>query len=35
MDDMTAVGPDSLPAELLKLDHPEFVREVPKLLVNV
>ena len=45
MDDMTAVvrgmpnwkavGPDSLPAELLKLDHPEFIRYLHNLLVNV
>ena len=45
MDDMTgvirdmpnwkAVGPDSLPAEALKLDHPEFVRYFHYLLVNV
>ena len=30
-----AVGPDSLPAEVLKLDHPEFIRYVHNLLVNV
>ena len=45
MDDMTgvirgmpnwkAVGPDSLPAEVLKLDHPEFIRHFHGLLVNV
>ena len=45
MDDMTgvmrgmpnwkAVGPDSLPAEVLKLDHPEFIRCFHNLLVNV
>ena len=45
MDDMTAVirgmpnwkavGPDSLPAELLKIDHPEFIRYFHNLLVNV
>ena len=26
MPNRKAVGPDSLPAELLKLDHPEFIR---------
>ena len=30
-----AVGPDSLPAEVLKLDHPEFIRYFQNLLVNV
>ena len=45
MDGMTAVirgmpnwktvGPDSLPAELLKIDHPEFIRYFHNLLVNV
>ena len=30
-----AVGPDSLLAEELKLDHPEFIRYVRNLLVNV
>ena len=30
-----AVGPDSLPAEVLKLDHPEFIRYFHNLLVNV
>ena len=45
MDDMTgviwgmpnwkAVGPDSLPAELLKLDNPEFIRRFHNLLVIV
>ena len=45
MDDLTvvirgmpnwkAVGPDSLPAELLKIDHPEFIRYFHNLLVNV
>ena len=44
MDDMTAVirgmpdwkvvGPDSLPAELLNVDHPEFIRYFYNLLVN-
>ena len=32
---MKAVGPDSLPAELLKIDHPEFIRYFRNLLVNV
>ena len=45
MDDMTAVirgmpnwkavGPDSLPAELLKIENPEFIRYFDNLLVNV
>ena len=46
MDDMAAViirdmpnwkamGPDSLPAELLKIDHPEFIRYFHNVLVNV
>ena len=42
MDDMKAVipnwkavGPDSLPAEFLKIDHPEFIRYFHNLLVNV
>ena len=30
-----AVGPDSLPAELLKVDHPESIRHFHNLLVNV
>ena len=30
-----AVGPDSLPAEVLKLNHPEFIRYFHILLVNV
>ena len=30
-----AVGPDGLPAELLKLDHPEFVHCFHSILVNV
>ena len=29
------VGPDSLPAEVLTLDHPEFIRYFHNLLVNV
>ena len=29
------VGPGSLPAELLKLDHPEFIRRFHDLLVDV
>ena len=45
MDDTTAVirgmpnwkaaGPDSPPAELLKIDHPKFIRYFHNLLVNV
>ena len=31
----TAVGPDFLPAEILKLDRPEFIRYFHDLLVNV
>ena len=30
-----AVGPDSLPAEVLKLDRPKFIRYFHNLLVNV
>ena len=30
-----AVGPDSLPSELLKIDHPEFIRYFHNLCVNV
>ena len=30
-----AVGPDSLAAEVLKLNHPEFIRYFHNLLVNV
>ena len=29
------VGPDSLPAEVLKLDYPEFIPDFHNLLVNV
>ena len=25
-----AVGPDSLPAQLLEIDHPEFIRYLPQ-----
>ena len=35
MPNWKAVGPDSLPAELLKIDHPEFIRYFHNLLVNV
>ena len=45
MDDMTgvirgmpnwkAVGPDSLPAKVLKHDHPEFIRYFHNLIANV
>ena len=45
MDDLTvvirgmpnwkAVGPDSLPAELLKFDHPEFIRYFHDIVLNV
>ncbi|CAN0446633.1 unnamed protein product, partial [Laminaria digitata] len=34
MPNWKAVRPDSLPAELLKLDHPEFIRYFYNLLVN-
>ena len=30
-----AIAPDSLPAEVLKLDHPEFIRYFHHLLVDV
>ena len=29
------VGPDSLPSDLLEIDHPEFIRYFHNLLVNV
>ena len=35
MPNWKAVGPDGLPAELLKLDHPEFVLCFHSILVNV
>ena len=35
MPNWKAVGPDFLPAEVLKLDHPEFIRYFHNLLVNV
>ena len=35
MPNWKAVGPDSLPAELLKIDHPEFIRYFHNLLANV
>ena len=35
MPNWKAVGPDSLPAEILKLDHPEFIRYFHNLLVKV
>ena len=35
MPNWKAVGPDSLPAEILKIDHPEFIRYFHNLLVNV
>ena len=35
MPNWKAVGPDSLPAEVVKLDHPEFIRYFHSLLVNV
>ena len=35
MPNCKAVRPDSLPAELLKFDHPEFIRYFHNLLVNV
>ena len=34
MPNWKAVGPDSLQAEVLKLDHPEFIRYLHDLLVN-
>ena len=34
MPNWKAVGPDSLPAEVLNLDHPEFIRYFHHLLVN-
>ena len=34
MPNWKAVGPDSLPGEVLKLDHPEFIRYLHDLLVN-
>ena len=35
MPNRKAVGPDSLPAEVLKLDHREFIRYFHSLLINV
>ena len=35
MPNWKAVGPDSLPAELLKIENPEFIRYFDNLLVNV
>ena len=35
MPNWKAVGPDSLPAEVLKLDHQEFIRYFHNLFVNV
>ena len=35
MPNWKAVGPDSLPAELLKIDHPEFIHYFRNLLINV
>ena len=35
MPNWKAVGPDSLPAEVLKLDHTEFFRYFHNLLDNV
>ena len=35
MPNWKAVGPDSLPSELLKIDHPEFIRYFHNLLLDV
>ena len=35
MPNWIAVGPDSLPSELLKIGHPKFIRYFHNLLVNV
>ena len=35
MANWTAVGRDSLPPELLKIDHPEFIRHFHNFLDNV
>ena len=35
MPNWKAVGPDSLPSELLKIDHPELIRYFDNLLVDV
>ena len=35
MPNWKAVGPDGLPAEVLKLDHPEFVQCFHSIIVNV
>lgn len=35
MPDWKAVGPDSLPAELLKFDHPDFNQYFHNLLDNL
>ena len=35
MPNWKSVGPDSVPAEILKLDHPEFTRYFQNILVNV
>ena len=35
MPNSKAVGPDSLPSELLRIDHPEFIFHSSNLLVNV
>ena len=35
MPNWKAVGPDSMPSELLKIDHPEFIRYFHDLLVGV
>ena len=35
MSDWKAVGPDGLPAELLKMDHPSFAQCFHNILVNV
>ena len=35
MPNWKAIGPDSLPADVLNLDHPEFIKYFHILLVNV
>ena len=35
MPNWKAMGPGSLPSQLLKIDHPEFIRYFHNLLVNV
>ena len=35
MPNWKAIGPDGLPAELLKLDHPEIIQCFHHILVNI